>query len=145
MMRAMRQQNHPFPVRSRLAWLLAMLALLWHVGMGVQSAGHQTRMALAPTPEAMLEVCTADGMVYLPMPDWGGNAPDDGDTPDPGVVPPYCALCAAAAMVALPEVDSVLPVPALWLVRQLQAVAPDRLAGHQPWALPLARAPPALF
>ena len=30
-----------------------MLALLWHVGMGVQSAGHQTRMALAPTPEAM--------------------------------------------------------------------------------------------
>ena len=49
-MRAMRQQNRPFTVRSRLAWLLAMLALLWHVGMGVQSAGHQTRMALAPTP-----------------------------------------------------------------------------------------------
>ena len=47
-------------------------------------------------------------------------------------------------MVALPEVDSVLPVPALWLVRQLQAVAPERLAGHQPWALPLAHAPPAL-
>ena len=143
MIQSMRQQSRSFLVRSRLAWLLATLAVLWHAGMGVQSAQHQTRMALAPTPEAMLEVCTAEGMAYLPMVGWA-DAGGEGEEPDPVALLPYCALCAAAAMVPLPDAETVLHAPSLQLAGQLQPTSPTLLAGHQPWALPRVRAPPVL-
>lgn len=144
MILSMRQQSRSFLVRSRLAWLLAMLAVLWHAGMGVQSAQHQTRMALAPTPEAMLEVCTAEGMVYVALPDWAAAQGDSEEAPDPTVLQPYCALCAAAALDTLPVADAVLPVPALGLVGLLQASPPVLLVGHPSWALSRVRAPPVL-
>lgn len=113
-----------------------MLAVLLHMALGLQSAGHQLRMAAG-----LSEICTVAGTGYAPVAgDAGGQRAPSPTVQSQGT----CFICAAAAFQPLsPTLPSKLPPPAVAPFVHIFA-APALVVDEGGMGLPPVRAPPVL-
>lgn len=136
------RSGHQLRHRLQLAAILLVWVLSSLLTQGVMPATTQSGVTLV--------LCSADGVVTMPMPDRGPDqAPDqaqaqrDRDAPgDPSGTRHPCIFAAAPSLVALVATDPLLPRPVPKVVQRLWPDAAPALSGLRP--VPArARGPPA--